>query len=754
MRFMLSAGLSAGLSTALLAASTLFASASDKRPPTVADSILLTEIGEPWDDLLGRDVAHYSPDGSHFVVVTRTGNIASDSVDYALLMYTAEASGKISAPRILTTVSSTSNSPGIADLKWYDNDTVLFRSASGSKPMQLNSVSIRAGTIREKIVADTAIAAYGVNSNGSIVFLAQPQPAQLWNEKTLREGLVISNELLSDLLAGHSLDNDESGTVSPYELRVLDKDGTSRRVSTANYKPLPASPVVAPDGAHAVIQAWVDKASVNPTWAPYRGRMAAGVSPAGYVLADHKKMSSRLLLDAPMSEFLHANVVWTSNTTVAIASAHLPLSMVGGGDPELIYAIEVDIEAPSVTVISRGLYRLREWDTATQTLTLERADRVGGIATPAVTSVGGRITFIKQGRKWVRIAARESPLRSRPKVVVRQGINLPPSLIAESNAGRTAILLEPNRRLSSVQLSPVEEISWLGDGDRAVTGGLYLPPGHVKGKTYPLILQTHGWFGKRFSMDGLSSAAYSAQALAGKGYAVVQVPDIGRWEGTAEEGPRNMALYESAVDYLGGRGLVDRDRIGILGWSRTGYHVRYALAFSRIRYGAAVIADGMDGSYGQYISLLNRGPPDQEVYEAINGGVPFGSGLQQWTESASGFNLHRVRTPTRLLTFSPPVLLCNWEWFVGLRRLGTPVEHVWLKDAAHAPIKPSHRLVAQQGTVDWFDFWLNGDERADGDVAQYERWRQLRDTYRLSGLGSTHTELGPAPRPRRSHRSR
>jgi len=210
---------------------------------------------------------------------------------------------------------------------------------------------------------------------------------------------------------------------------------------------------------------------------------------------------------------------------------------------------------------------------------------------------------------------------------------------------------------------------------------------------------------------------------------VAQTADVGSEdETTPREGPRQTAMFEGLIDYLDGRGLIDRARVGILGWSRTGYHVRYALTFSKYPFAAAVIADGLDASYFQYMSWLNFGVKGGDLYERINGGVPQGVAVQSWFTHATGFNLDRVHTPTRLLAFRSDSILNNWEWFAGLRRLGTPVELIWIPDAEHMPVKPWERITAQQGDVDWFCFWLKGEEDHDRDKAeQYARWREMRN---------------------------
>jgi len=46
--------------------------------------------------------------------------------------------------------------------------------------------------------------------------------------------------------------------------------------------------------------------------------------------------------------------------------------------------------------------------------------------------------------------------------------------------------------------------------------------------------------------------------------------------------------------------------------------------------------------------------------------------------------------------------------------------------------------VSQQGNVDWFVFWLKGEEDpASGKREQYARWRKLRDAATINVVGAT-----------------
>jgi dienelactone hydrolase len=47
---------------------------------------------------------------------------------------------------------------------------------------------------------------------------------------------------------------------------------------------------------------------------------------------------------------------------------------------------------------------------------------------------------------------------------------------------------------------------------------------------------------------------------------------------TPAEAPNMMKTLERAVEHVAGLGCLDRDRLGITGFSRTGFYVHYMLA--------------------------------------------------------------------------------------------------------------------------------------------------------------------------------
>jgi hypothetical protein len=88
---------------------------------------------------------------------------------------------------------------------------------------------------------------------------------------------------------------------------------------------------------------------------------------------------------------------------------------------------------------------------------------------------------------------------------------------------------------------------------------------------------------------------------------------------------------------------------------------------------------------------------------------------------------HKVQTPLLITALNPPSVLSEWEWFAALTRLNKPVDMMIIEDGDHLLQKPWERMISQQATVDWFSFWLKGEEDPDPAKAeQYVRWRELR----------------------------
>jgi dipeptidyl aminopeptidase/acylaminoacyl peptidase len=313
------------------------------------------------------------------------------------------------------------------------------------------------------------------------------------------------------------------------------------------------------------------------------------------------------------------------------------------------------------------------------------------------------------------------------EVTVKQGLNQPPLLVA-ANKHTSRVIWDPNPQLKNIQLTKATAYTWKDKDGRDWRGGLYLPPNYKAGQRYPLVIQTHGFTESAFIPSGLFPP-FAARELAAAGIAVLQVADVESCRPVMPSSEERCAAsgYEAAVNRLASEGLVDPDKLGIIGFSYTGVYVMETLTFGSLHFKAASITDVTLDDYFQYmIAVDNRGDILLHLFDSMNG-PPFGMGLQQWLKRSPGFNLDKVTAPLLIVGEGPNSVLGMWGTYAGLRYLQKPVDLIMLNTDEHVLTNPAVRMVSQSGTVDWFRFWLQGYEDPDpAKRAQYKRWEELR----------------------------
>lgn len=312
-------------------------------------------------------------------------------------------------------------------------------------------------------------------------------------------------------------------------------------------------------------------------------------------------------------------------------------------------------------------------------------------------------------------------------VVVKQTFTTPPVLVGTNPAnGSSRTLLDPNPQLNEVELGSVSVYTWKDKTGREWKGGLYRPPDYVATRSYPLVIQTHGFSEEEFAPSGVYPTGLAARELASAGMLVLQVPDC-PMRMTREEADCNIAGWESAVEQLASSGTIDIDRVGIIGFSRTCYYILRALTTSKVHFRAASITDGINFSYFEYISTTD--PVEGRYTEQVNkviGARPFGEGIRQWLTQSPEFSMDRVTTPLQVVANGRCTILEMWEPYAALRLQHKPVDLIVLRSGTHVLTNPRERLASQGGTVDWFRFWLQGTEDLDpAKAAQYVRWREM-----------------------------
>lgn len=713
-----------------------------KRAATVVDAIRMNKLGDPeyYDGGSSRGrVAQFSTDGSMFVVVLRKGNLEDNTNEYTLLLWKTREIFGSPTPLTLLTMSSSSNRAAIRDVRWLnDNESVSFLGEHPGELQQLYIFNVRTHSLKKITDSTTTLLCYGTTPDGGKVAYVAKEPSEsIFNENARRKGVRVSSQFLPDLLAGRK--GGETVLGGDGELYLKGDTGETRRIMVAGkISEFGCELSMSPDGKYIVVPLQV--AEIPERWKGYTDpdvhRSSIKTLSEGEFsdlqrleLINTSTGEGRVLLDSPLPN-IDFRMLWSSDGhSVVVGNVLLPIENSHGEERKTkqskLFTIEVGVPTGDVTKIHSDDLRLVAWS-STDCLLFE--DPGKGWYDP---EPGRKVVFRRIGSKWDRVTERKSEPTA-PDIVLEEDMNIPPKIVAVAPlTHRRALLLDLNPQFSRLRLGIVEEIKWKASDGHEVKGGLYYPVDYKPGKRYPLVIQTHFWSRNKFWIDGPWTTAFAAQPMAGKNIMVLQADEDFAQVSTPKEAPREVSALQGAITYLDGKGLIDPNRVGIIGFSRTCLHVKYALTHHGPHFVAASVTDGVDGGYFQYVQYavpfrVNSTLADES--EAMNGGPPFGPGMATWLKRSPGFNLEKVHTPLRIVAENANTILSEWEWFAGLSRLGKPVEMVVMQDAEHILQRPWERMISQQGNVDWFAFWLKGDEDADPAKAeQYMRWREMRN---------------------------
>jgi dipeptidyl aminopeptidase/acylaminoacyl peptidase len=316
-------------------------------------------------------------------------------------------------------------------------------------------------------------------------------------------------------------------------------------------------------------------------------------------------------------------------------------------------------------------------------------------------------------------------------VGVVQTTMIPPDLFAfDLTTKQWALLTDLNPEYRAIELGQVESIAWTNRYGSKCAGFLIRPVEYQAGKRYPMVFLSAPPR-DLFISDAAYTTAYAPQSLANAGFIVVisqypldnHVPD-GRFPGEMSDAYNWMSMVETAVDMLASRGMVDANRVGLGGFSRTSWLTDFTLTHSSYNFIAASSADSGIYTYGAYFAY--NSPGEMEASETQVGGPPYGETFKDWLEYAPPFNAEKVRAAV-LMEYTGTAEH-GFEFFTALSRLGKAVQLYRYPKGKHPLDTPLERIASLQRNVDWFRFWIQGYEGTAPvyDDAQYVRWRAMR----------------------------
>lgn len=732
-----------------------------KKPFTVADDIGITVF---WPVGFKRKMVQVSPDGNYFAVYTERGRVDVNRVEDSLRIYRSEDvkefldhSDVSQLPLPVWNVSrSDEKGPVINNWRWLpDSNGVAFLEGPADGDKRLVLADLREKKTETLTSATETVADFDIRDRQHYVYIGTARSDRQKVETERQAAIVGTGQRLSQLLFPNG--------VHPRNYLWAVVDGKPYEVKSNGAPFLSAwgggwsDLALSPDGQSLVTQVVVPEVPVS--WetlypspdASYPWTIRAGHqdpqsgadSVRQYVLIRLQTGLVQVLTDAPESAFsgweTAASPSWSSDGQAILLPGTFLRSKDQVPSRPCIAVVDLESNTPTCVETLTGLYKMSvekgsHFVTGARFIDGDKRAIMVDFSTPSDHALGTTEYRSAPNGAWqvVERSRRDSEVgRDGVEIKVEEGFDRPPLLVAKEK-GALRVIWDPNPQLKNIDLGQASVYRWKDNEGRERTGGLYKPSNSKPGGRYPLVIQTHGFFESYFHASGLYPPANAARELTAVGIVVLQVAEDDCVSLKPDEGPCAVSAYEGAAKQLVSEGLVDPERIGIVGFSRTCYYVMETLTSGSLHIRAASVTDGLMMTYLQYM-LLGGGKEDfggiGRQFDAVIGAPPFGKGLQQWLKRSPGFNLDKVNAPLLVVAEGPSSLLLSmWEPYAGLHYLNKPVDLIMLNTHEHVVTNPAVRIASQGGTVDWFRFWLKDEEDPDpAKTEQYKRWREFRE---------------------------
>jgi dipeptidyl aminopeptidase/acylaminoacyl peptidase len=268
-------------------------------------------------------------------------------------------------------------------------------------------------------------------------------------------------------------------------------------------------------------------------------------------------------------------------------------------------------------------------------------------------------------------------------------------------------LTDMTDQISDWKVAQSEVISWKSKDGSTIEGILHKPANYDPSKKYPLLVVIHG---------GPTGIDTPTPIPGGAVYPVVQFLDKGslvlrvNYRGSAGYGEafrslnvKNLGVGDawdvlSGVDYLDSKGMIDKSKMGCMGWSQGGYISAFLTTNTDI-FKAISVGAGISNWVTYYVGT-DIHPFTRQYLKA----TPW-SDAEIYRKTSPMTNINNAKTPTLIQhgEFDRRVPISNaYELAQGLRDKGVPTELIVYKGFGHGITKPKERLAATQHNWDWF----------------------------------------------------
>lgn len=277
----------------------------------------------------------------------------------------------------------------------------------------------------------------------------------------------------------------------------------------------------------------------------------------------------------------------------------------------------------------------------------------------------------------------------------------------------------PRPKLPTEHLAEMKPIRYPSSDGLEIPAYLTLPKG-IEAKNLPLVIFPHGgpWARDNWGYNSF------AQFLANRGYAVLSPNFRGSTgygkaflnAGNKEWGQLMQDDITWGAKYLIEQGIVDKDKVGIMGGSYGGYATLAGLTYTPDVYAAGVSIVGPSN----LLTLLESIPPYWEsvrkmFYERM-GDPNTEEGKEQLVRQSPLFSADQIKAPLMVVQGAndPRVKKAESDQIVvAMRELGLPVEYICAPDEGHGFNRPENNMAFLAAAEKFLSAHLGGRYQED-----------------------------------------
>ena len=263
-----------------------------------------------------------------------------------------------------------------------------------------------------------------------------------------------------------------------------------------------------------------------------------------------------------------------------------------------------------------------------------------------------------------------------------------------------------------------EVVRWKSQDGAEIEGVLHKPADFQSGRRYPLLVVIHGGpTGVSRPQPYGSASFYPIDGWLARG-AVVLEPNYrgsaGYGEAFRSLNVRNLGIGDawdvlSGIDHLVAQGLVDKDRVGAMGWSQGGYISAFLTTRHADRFKALSVGAGISNWVTYYVNT-DIHPFTRQYLKATPWDDP-----KIYADTSPMTYIKQAKTPTLVQHGEKDqrVPIPNaFELYQGLQDQRVPVELMIFRGFGHGLDKPKANRAAMQQNWDWFGKYLWPGEKS------------------------------------------